>query len=278
MLKPMTGVFARTERARIDVMEGFAYWGDHQVARALQLFERGLADAGPVWGTASANAASVLSAEGSVLLELGNLDEAEARFRRAYDVLLALNGDSHPSLGAMANNLGSVRYHRHDYAGAAGWYRESLAVKERAGLGPGSLGRGYSLINLGESLYQLGQIDEAAASLAEARAIFVAKLGPANELMGELETFEGLIALARGAHDAAVTILEDALARRQATQAAPGDRADTELALARALQAAGRDRARARGLGERARADYVAAGKKDEAVAAATWLEKPARP
>src|SRR5262249_61602429 len=65
-----------------------------------------------------------------------------------------------------------------------------------------------------------------------------------------------------------------ALAIRREAKVIGADRADTELALARALQAAGRDARRARSLAESARADYVAAGKKDEALAAAGFLTR----
>lgn len=144
------------------------------------------------------------------------------------------------------------------------WERDRLEpaiARERAFLE--HLGSGYpshwstASSNLGWMLVDAGRPDEAVAEFRRA-------LGYADGIGGEhaeesayARSGLGAAWTALGKPARARPLLEAALVA-QTTPATAADRADTELALARALWATGGDRARARALAERAR-DYFAA-------------------
>jgi hypothetical protein len=82
----------------------------------------------------------------------------------------------------------------------------------------------------------------------------------------------GACELERGRADAAIEPLERALAIRRRLGCDPGDLANDELALSRALWAVGRERARARELAASAHALLGAPHHAAERAAAAAWL------
>jgi hypothetical protein len=68
-----------------------------------------------------------------VLLEQGNLGQAEARYRTARTLLRSVRGERHPEAIAASTGLGSVFLAQGKYAEAEPLFREALAYWDGAG-------------------------------------------------------------------------------------------------------------------------------------------------
>jgi hypothetical protein len=101
-------------------------------------------------------------------------------------------------------------------------------------------------------------------------------LGPDHPALGHVWNGQGQLALARGRADEAIVLLERAVTRRDADGGDAPALAESRLALARALRAAGRDPARARQLAAQARDAWAVIGGDygDERAAAEAFLRR----
>jgi putative nucleotidyltransferase with HDIG domain len=110
--------------------------------------------------------ASVLNTRAGTLFSLGELDEAEALFRRVRSYAWRLQDRK---LQAMADqNLGSVYSIRGDLELALARFRAGLSAYEELGLPEY---QGPLLSNIGRLLTDLGQVDEAERALDRARSL-----------------------------------------------------------------------------------------------------------
>jgi tetratricopeptide (TPR) repeat protein len=271
------------------------------LTRALELFER---LGGPTHlhvGEVASNLSGVASAE-------GKLDEAEQLARRALAIFELRFGPDHPDVAVALEHLVEVLAKRGGAAEALPLAERALSIRERA-LGRDHPDVSYALSNLGGTLHRLGRdrealaahrrelglveksagregadtaavleevgvdqralgdLDGAAATFARALAIEEKSGGGAAvvETLGELE-------LDRRAPARAVPWLERALAAQLKDPGAAPDLATTRFALARALDAAQRDRAHAVALARAARDAWAAAGATRERDEADAWL------
>lgn len=130
---------------------------------------------------------------------LGNYEAALAAFRDHRDDANA-RGDK---LGLVFANfyLGLVYLHQEKFADALGHYDESLALSRELGL---ESKIGYSQLNRGQSLSQLGRIDEARAALAEAERIATAPESGDAQLAAWTKLMQARSELADGEFDIAL--------------------------------------------------------------------------
>jgi eukaryotic-like serine/threonine-protein kinase len=257
ILKPMSGYIADELHARLLYNKGMLAWSEKKrdealdyMLRAEKEFRRiGLSD---VMVLAQGDFAGLLG-------ELGRSGDAEVIDVMLLAYLLAVEGQAHPTVAVVLNNLGNLRFYRRDWQGALDSYRQALEVKERSGLGPNSTSRAFGLLNSGGALMHLGRFDEAIDVLTEGRRILVANIGNKNAYLPDLDTYLGMALIGRGLAEQAAPHLEAALAQRLAESSDPGDLAETRFALARALSAHG-DQQRARKLAGEAEVGFAAAG------------------
>jgi tetratricopeptide (TPR) repeat protein len=245
------------------------YVGEHM--RAVEYAERALAS--------FTNSAPDSPLRGTVQLNLGVYLRALGRFERAHqltDDCLArrrrLLGDSHPLVGEALYYKALIEIDEQRLADAQGHARAALALVER--------GYGGNHPRVADVLDALGIIDRAQGHVLVALDQHRQSLAIRERAGGGSETATtmtqvglDLLALRRNAE--ARTILERALALRDASDGNPKTRAETEFALARALEAMASD-ARPRRLAEQALAAYAAGGPAFvyKAAEVRRWLQK----
>jgi tetratricopeptide (TPR) repeat protein len=137
-------------------------------------------------------------------------------------------------------------------------YARAIAIFDKA-YGAGSIESGISRLNLAEAQRVHGDLDAAAATYEKSRAILAAKLGEDHPVLAHVWNGIGQLELARGHADAALPLLERAVAMREKDGEAP-DLAESRFALAKALVAAGGDKVRATQLATAARDAYRTSG------------------
>jgi tetratricopeptide (TPR) repeat protein len=206
-----------------------------ELERALAMFGRttGLDDSAAIWTLAS--------------LARATRDPAEAR-RRFEEVLarrIALLGPEHGSVADTINDLGNLARDSGDLAAATGYYERALPVYEKA-FGPDHPHVSVALSNLGEVALLRKRFDDALRVCSRARTLDEARLGANHPDLAYDLACLGEARLGLGDARGAVALLERAVELGRPLQ--PDDRARAEFALARALWAAGGDRARARAL------------------------------
>ena len=234
-----------------------------------------------VSGPRSAPMSYTLSMLGSIHLDLGEFEQAEAFYRRGLEVDRAMaGGEASSDVAHALNSLAVLLEERDDVASAEALYLESLAMR-RALNPPGHARIAAPLQNLARLTLETGRLVEAAELCAEAWSIRRQALGeahpqslPAKLLCASIDARAGRLAQAATAIDAvqaALAALEDApapqriaLLQAQATLAeAQGDTAARQrlrrevLALVESLHPAAHPR-RARALLALAEADAAA--------------------
>ena len=116
----------------------------------------------------SSEAADVCVHMGETLRALGQLDEAEAQFSRAYAIRGQLEGDFHADTVEAGYMLGLTLYGQGRYAEAAACLRRAADAETCTGIGSDPTTRAYALYRLGESLQRIGRISEAAEPMGKA--------------------------------------------------------------------------------------------------------------
>ena len=273
IVKPMVGFVPDQIRANIHSSEGYALWTEGKREAALVEMLAAYHGQQDLYRDNPFRVAGTETDLGGLLGEMGRYDESLHYLELARAHFLSVEGSSHPALASVTANEGNVLYREGDYAGAAARYREATAIRDRAAIPADNLGRGLDALNLGEALVHLGQADEAAASLARARAIVSAQISEDGLEFAEALTWSGNAELARGRPADAVPYLERAIAiYGKHAETVPTDRAVADLGLARAVwDARPAERARARDLATQA-ADAFATAKDPRADDARTWL------
>lgn len=212
---------------------------------------------------------------GAALRAFGRVDEAAGEYRRALAIEEKVLDPTHPAVAETLNNLANVLQQQGDLSGALEAHQRALAIKTQA-WGADSLPVAVTLTNLAALLLDRGEVTQAAASLeralhikerlaspealtvavtltnlaqarrrqglwadsalldARALAIRRARQGPGHPDLAYNLTGLGQAELGLGHPAKARASLEEALALRPTPSPA---RAETAVALARALRA-----------------------------------------
>ena len=272
--------FARGELQR---NLGRLLYREGKFTEAREAIERCLAIWEPTLGAEDLAMAGPLTDLGNAFFAEARYDDAAATYLRSISVLEKALGPGNARLGANVNNLGEVYTRQGDYD------RATVALERARSLWEGSLGPEHPkvalvLYNLGETMRRRGDVERALGYYARALTIDEKAFGRDHPDVAMVLTGVGEAELALGRPAAAVAPLERALAFRSAHAGDAVERADTELALARALSAtvttvAEKDRAsrvaRARELAMHARDAYTGAGVRGAPGlrAVGAWLE-----
>ena len=235
--------------------------GDLEQARAL--YERTVAIKEKVYGTEYSDVAFAVAGLAMVESLSGEHQRAVRRFRRVTKILEKTLGPDHPEIGRALNNQGCAEISAGEYRRAGETLQRALALYERT-LGPEHASVALVLYNLGDAANGDGEYGDARAYNERSIAIVESALGPEHPRLADPLTSLGRALLGQDTPAKAIPPLERALSIRTTHPGSPVELADTRFALARALwrapPARGRDRRRAKGLTEQARAAYVDAG------------------
>ena len=90
----------------------------------------------------------------------GNLDEAEADFRRQAEIYKSVYGDKHQQYGTALANLAGVYADRKDFTKAEQLYRDALKLYTAA-LPPGHMNIAITRVKLGSVLLREGRYSDA---------------------------------------------------------------------------------------------------------------------
>ncbi|HEX5752978.1 MAG TPA: serine/threonine-protein kinase [Archangium sp.] len=227
--------------------------------RALSIWEKVLGPEHPDVALALGNLALALD-------EVGRKQEAVALLRRALAVKQKALGPEHPSTARTLGNLGNVLHLMGRAGEAVELLRRALAVKQKA-LGPEHPSTALSMCALGDALRELGRHDEARAHYQRALDVYEKQLGPQHSQLALPLLGLGELARSSGRLAQALPLLERALALGQ-----DDDKAEASQALARALWAVGRERARAVELATQALRYYQQVQQTHEVAELSRWL------
>ncbi|HUQ08220.1 MAG TPA: serine/threonine-protein kinase [Kofleriaceae bacterium] len=211
---------------------------------------------------------------GGVYSHLGD----HARSLAVNEELLAVRektlGKDHPDVAMTLVNTAIEAKNAGRVAEALAYHERALKIFE-ASLGKTHPSLGIAFINYGEALRAAERPVDAIAAFERAGKILGPAIGEDHVVMAHVWYGIGLAELARGRANVAVTWLERAVARRDRAGAEldRNEQAEAREALARALVAAGGDRARARTLAEQAIEAWRELGENFDGkrTAAETW-------
>jgi eukaryotic-like serine/threonine-protein kinase len=235
--------------------------------RALEIWQTALGPEHPSVATSLNNIALIE-------VELGRLDEARELHERARTLRERTLGPDHVDVASSLANLGIVLEARGSLDEALELQQRALRIREAA-LGSDHADVGSSLVNLGSLALVRKRYDEADASFGRALDIFERAFGPEHPHVAHATVGLGRVALARGRPEAAATLHERALDVRMRAQVSPELVAESQFFLAKALEDAGGDRARATTLAEQAAATWRTAPTKAADLAEVeAWLQR----
>lgn len=147
---------------------------------AKALFESAVQGAERAVGTRSPRLSSMLSSQGLMLLDAGEVEAARARFERARQIDLLTLGEDHPDALERQLNIALTRMHERDFAGAEASFRQLLPRME-AKCGSASVKVASLLHDLAWSIFCLGRPAEATQFNRRALSIFRQRLGQKSE-------------------------------------------------------------------------------------------------
>ncbi len=201
-----------------------------------------------LWGVYFGSRAASLELEGRLA------EAVECSHLAIAKIEKALGSDS-PELAGPYGNLANHKAFGDDFAGALEASRRAISYLEPS-LGVDHPRTALFLGNSGQYLYRLGRFDEAIAAAKSALATFERTTNPRGFLVTLPLRTLGLCYLATSRWEEALAVLEQATAIREALEEMPLRLAEVHFALARAVDEARGERARAIGLARRARREY----------------------
>jgi eukaryotic-like serine/threonine-protein kinase len=233
---------------------------------ALALEERALAIAEKAVGPDHPIVSGMLTNMANVYFTRSEWARAKVVLERAIAIDDKTLGPDNPDRAAPIMNLGGALSAMNDFEGAVRMHERALALQEKK-LGEQHPKVILNLVEIGRDRVELHQLDAALAVLERAHAL--AEKGQAISPSVRAAPLLGLGELYLARHDPAraVAVLEQGLAIGEGAH-----EGEFQLALADALWALGKDRARARSLAEQARAGAQRAGLRAQAAEAAQWL------
>ncbi|MBX7081674.1 MAG: tetratricopeptide repeat protein [Nannocystaceae bacterium] len=151
----------------------------------------------------------------TVLLQLGDIDAAEAASERVREATEAWLGPDHPELAAVLNNLGAIARERGEFERALTRFDRAIEILAAA-WGEQHVLVARARLNRGTVLADLGRHDEAQGEFEAARAVF--EHDPAAAQADLARAWKGLagVAMARWQLDAAAEGFRRALALESA--------------------------------------------------------------
>ncbi|HVE84598.1 MAG TPA: tetratricopeptide repeat protein, partial [Myxococcales bacterium] len=242
-----------------------------RMPEALEAYRRGLALLESALGKDSSKRVLALANVGTVEQRLGHFKEAVAHLREGIAGIERLRGPDHPTLLGPLSTLGEALSEVGEL-GAAEQAADRAVQLARARFGPEHARVTFALDWKATVLQNEGKFEDAIAVYRESLAIKERTLRPNDPDLTHSHDGIGQSLLGLGRAREAAAELEKALALGETE---PTPRGDTRFALARALWALGRDKARARALAIQARADYVAGNRLEKARGVDHWLEAP---
>jgi tetratricopeptide (TPR) repeat protein len=171
--------------------------------RAMPWCERALSIALELWAPDHLNVEKAQRALGNAHYMAGDLDEAEAAYRRAWEIFEEVQGADHPSAAILLNTLAAVCHGRGKGAECIPLFADALAAAER-GLGPEHPAVADFANNYAIALVGVGRLDEAERHSERSLQIRRSKQGDAHPGVGAAHQTLGSIAEARGDIDAAL--------------------------------------------------------------------------
>ena len=232
-------------------------------ARLLELRQRHAA----LLESGSDFAAMVELADAKLAFMAGDLDQAEAGFRRVTESELTML-----QRGEAWQAIGVIRFYAGDMQASLAAYRRAR-VELSQSLGPDHPNMGLLDSNIAEALAATGDHTTALAVYADALVILEAALPPDHADLAFPYKGRGQSQLALGQLDAARQDLERALAVHEQHPGEPVERADVEFSLARVL-AGGKEHERALSLARDAQARLGSRGQDRLVAKIETWLDE----
>ncbi|MBL9106993.1 MAG: serine/threonine protein kinase [Myxococcales bacterium] len=190
--------------------------------------------------------------------DLGEPAAAQAHYTRGIELMTRLYSPEDPRVGQLRNNLGESLYREGRHAGALAQFSRAAEILART-RGDEHVSTVLARVGVANALVALARTGEARGIYEAANASLAASLPEGHPIFAYAHVGLGRVALAEGDPAAAIAALEEGL-RLRGTGAPPGERAEAELLLARALRAHGEAGERTRTLAAAAVADYRAAG------------------
>jgi tRNA A-37 threonylcarbamoyl transferase component Bud32/tetratricopeptide (TPR) repeat protein len=210
-------------------------------------------------GQASLARARIELTRAHLAAQEGRWDAALALVESALAVHVAELGRDHEETARLHDLRATLRFFVGDLDGALADYEHARRVFERR-FEPGHEALVVLWANLGDTLLALGRRLEAKQAFDESLAQLDMQLGRSHPLAAVALAGRGEIELAEGHPDAAIGDLEAALSLLDGHDGDAAERAATQLSLAQALTAVGREGERARELRASAKATFVALG------------------
>lgn len=161
--------------------------------------------------------AEVLLAYSDRLLTRGREDDGIAHLQEAHELLLAVHGDTHPTVGDVERSLQVRASRRGDYEGALRHAREVLRITLVID-GERSLRAAAASGNLAISLKEVGRFEEAVQQLQHASSLLDDLPAHANRLRVPVLTNLGSVFLKLEKNDAAREVLSRARALVEAQE------------------------------------------------------------
>ncbi len=256
--------YARLGTASFELADYAQALANHR--RALDIRRRSL-------GPDHVRVAVSLSEVANVLTVQKRYPEALERFRAALAVFEETLGPSHGHVATALSNLATALLDQGYPDQAREHFARALEIREQI-YGADQDVVAETLYNLGETELRMAGYDRASHHFRRSHAIWEAIHGGDHFLIADAQTGIARALVGAGAPEEALPLLETALARRPETSRDPVFVAKTQFALARALQAAGREPMRALELARAARDNFLRTEKSSrfEIDEVNTWL------
>jgi serine/threonine-protein kinase len=235
-----------TEVANTVEALGVTLLAEDRLAEARPLLERAITILEARLGPTNTDVANAYNDIGGAYHRAGDYAAALANAEHVLAIREATLGPDHPDVGESLVNTAIELKALGKWERVFPSYKRAIAIFETS-YGAGSIELGVTYLNYAEALRVHGDLDAAGVAYDKSRAILAAKLGEDHPMLAHIWNGTGQLELARGHRDAAIPLLERAVAMRAKDGEAP-DLAESRFALARAL-----------GSGERAKALATAA-------------------
>ncbi len=196
-------------QAKLDMNLGGADRAARKLPEALAHYRSALSIYTKLYGDTHPETARALTSLGSVLITMGEIDDAIEALERARVSFERSLGREHPFVAVVMGNLGTAQGEQKDYEGAIDTLTRALELRRRSD-GPEHPGVAKTLFNLGNIQYRAGRYDDAIESLRTGQAI-LAKSDPPRQRLARYQFSIGAAQLAAGRMDEARASLDPLL-------------------------------------------------------------------
>ena len=177
----------------------------------------------------------------SVLIEIGEMQEAEPLVRLALEMKRRLYGEEHPETSASLNNLAYVLESQGRFDEAEASYRDSLSINRKL-LGKNHPSVAVTLLNIAFVDFARGDVRSAITTARESLDMSRATLGPEHPDVGARASSLGYMLIEAGEYAEAEALLDEAIAIRRKALGDKHPNVGTSIALKALLKLlSGRD-------------------------------------